>query len=289
MNQVLIGYLFKDLPKNYVYIWMRHDGTPFYVGLGRNDRYKNLRRRNAHVLSVVKKMGGIEQVPKELIAVNSWDEGCELEIELITKFGRSDLKKGTLTNKTDGGEGTVNKIVTDKVRNAVRNSNKIRIWTDEAKKSVADKRRGFKVTVSTREKLSNLFKGKSRPDHVIAAMKRGTLLAIKEGRHGWINTTEHKKHFKEVVQEKAKEWHASEAAVKFHKEIANKSWDVKKGVEINCHFCGRTFLTPFPTRAKYCHTNCKQSAGLLKKGGAVGTRPSRKKPTEPKSWDKKKL
>ncbi len=288
MKASLIGFTFKSLPKNYVYIWKRHDGTPFYVGLGRNDRYKNLRRRNAHVLNVVRKMGGIENVPKEIIEVDSWETGCKLEIELIDKFGRSDLKKGALTNKTDGGEGTINKIVSEKVRSAVRNANKKRIWTEEAKKSIAEKIRNREVTDVTREKLSTLFKGKHRPTHVIEAMKEGSLRAIAEGRHGWINTAAHKKHLKEVVQEKAKEWHASEDGIKFHKEIAKKSWQANRATEIKCQFCGRPFVTPFPTRAKYCHDNCKQSALRLKRGGAVGTRPSKKKVTEPKNWNNDK-
>lgn len=288
MKKSKVGFTFKTLPKNYVYIWKRHDGTPFYVGLGRNDRYKNLRRRNAHVLSVVKKMGGIENVPKEIIEVDSWESGCALEIELIAKFGRSDLKKGTLTNKTDGGEGTINKIISEKVRDAVRNANRTRLWTDEAKKSISEKLKNREVSDATKEKLSQLFKGKHRPAHVIDAMKEGSLRAVQEGRHGWINTEAHKRHLKEVVQEKAKEWHASEDGVIFHKEIAKKSWEKKQGTEVKCQFCGRNFITPFPTRAKYCHSNCKQSAARLKNGGAVGTRPSRKKITEPKIWGKNK-
>jgi hypothetical protein len=283
----LLGNLFKtkDLPKNYVYIWKRDDGTPFYVGLGRNDRYKSLRRRNPHVLNVVNKMGGIENVAKEIIEVGSWELGCQLEIELIARFGRTDLKTGILTNKTGGGEGTINKIVSERTRLAVSKANKTRLWTEAAKKSISEKIKAREVTKETREKLSTLFKGKHRPAHVLEAMKKGATEAVAEGRHSWINTDRHKKHFKEVVQEKAKEWHASEEGVEFHKEIAKKSWQDRKSYEVKCQFCGRMFSTPVPSRAKYCHTNCKQQAGRLKKGAVVGTRPARKKLTEVKVWD----
>jgi len=38
----------------------------------------------------------------------SWEEACQIEIALIVKYGRRDLKTGILINQTDGGEGLKN-------------------------------------------------------------------------------------------------------------------------------------------------------------------------------------
>ncbi len=42
----------------------------------------------------------------------SWEDAIELEILLISWFGRKDLKLGTLVNMTDGGEGNKNIVMT---------------------------------------------------------------------------------------------------------------------------------------------------------------------------------
>ena len=36
-------------------------------------------------------------------------------------------------------------------------------------------------------------------------------------------------------------------------------------------------MTPFPTRAKFCHQNCKATALRKRRGKNVGARPNRKK------------
>ena len=281
------GTDFTDMPENYVYVWLRESGEPFYVGVGRKNRYKSLVRRNQHTLNVVKKSGGIKALRKLIYPVDSWESGCKFEQKLIAQFGRSDLGTGILTNMTDGGEGTINKIVSEHTREAVAAANKKRIWSLASKVKMSESTKGHKVKDETREKLRTLFKGKQRPAHVLDAMRVGAKTAIADGRHKWVNTNAHKEHFKTKVQPKAAEWHASDEGARFHSQLGKESWTERKVSKVTCAFCGKLFETPFPTRAKYCHNNCKQSALRQRRGQSVGTRPKRAITVTPKQWKNK--
>lgn len=80
-----------------VYMYMREDGTPYYVGKGRPRR------------PYIKTGRPCPTPPKERIVIyrDSLDEktAFELEKELIAKYGRKDLGTGILRNRSEGGEG----------------------------------------------------------------------------------------------------------------------------------------------------------------------------------------
>lgn len=270
-----------EVPEFYVYIWHRNDGTPFYVGAGKNSRYKSYQRRNSHTLNIVKKLGGMMQFQKSIIAVQDIEHAFNLEKQLIKKFGRKDLGTGCLSNKTDGGEGTTNKIVSKKTKKSVTEANKKREWSQQTRKRMSESLKGREVKESTRDKLRTAFIGKKRPDHVMKALRAGHLKSIEEGRH---NTEARQKAFKEIVQPAAAAWHSSEDGRKFHEKLSKESWKKRKGTEMECHFCGQKFTTPFPTQAKYCHANCKASALRARRGMSVGTRPYSRKTVKPRSW-----
>jgi hypothetical protein len=83
----------------YVYTYLRKDGTPYYVGKGKDDRawYKGNHER-------IRKPSESDRI---IIVENNLSEesAFALEIELIAKYGRKDLGTGNLHNRTDGGEG----------------------------------------------------------------------------------------------------------------------------------------------------------------------------------------
>jgi hypothetical protein len=87
----------------YTYLWLREDGTPYYVGKGKNKRGLELHyRRNKKWLS---------PPPLERIVIypaESETEAFETEIDLIWYYGRKDLGTGCLRNLTDGGENPPN-------------------------------------------------------------------------------------------------------------------------------------------------------------------------------------
>lgn len=121
----------------YVYVYYDSNGAPFYVGYGKNNRmydHLNEAKKNPTPLSGQHKLNKIRKILREesepdieVVKSNlSKEEACKLEIELIAKFGRSDLGLGPLTNMTKGGDGTVD-------------------WSDELKEKLSEKRKGTTV------------------------------------------------------------------------------------------------------------------------------------------------
>lgn len=86
--------------KFYTYIWLRGDGTPYYVGKGSGDRaFKNRLRRIGY------------PPPSDRIVITYHEsESLALEAEkaLILLYGRKDIGSGCLANLTDGGDNPPN-------------------------------------------------------------------------------------------------------------------------------------------------------------------------------------
>lgn len=75
----------------------------------------------------------------------------------------------------------------------------------------------------------------------------------------------------------ASEWHSSEAGREWHKQHGKECWSKREWKPVVCHECGTEFRTPWPTRAKYCHQNCRSQALRRRQGKSVGVRPDRRK------------
>jgi hypothetical protein len=84
----------------YAYLWLREDGTPYYVGKGQGLRAF---RSKAHAVRRPKDAKRIFVLPR-----SSEQEAFATEIELINNWGRLDLGTGCLRNRTDGGQGSSN-------------------------------------------------------------------------------------------------------------------------------------------------------------------------------------
>lgn len=82
----------------YSYIWLREDGTPYYVGKGKGRRAFD---KILHNVSCPADRSRILIFPQDSEA-----DAFESERAIITLFGRKDLGTGCLRNLTDGGEGT---------------------------------------------------------------------------------------------------------------------------------------------------------------------------------------
>lgn len=84
----------------YVYSYLREDGTPYYIGKGKNRRAWS----KDHEVNLPADQNNIVIIKEHMTATDSL---C-LEKELIALYGRKDLGTGILRNKSDGGEGVVN-------------------------------------------------------------------------------------------------------------------------------------------------------------------------------------
>lgn len=84
----------------YTYMWLREDGTPYYVGKGSGKRAYT---SQGHIVHSPKEPECIVIYPAESEA-----DAFETEVTLVWYYGRKDLGTGCLRNLTDGGENPPN-------------------------------------------------------------------------------------------------------------------------------------------------------------------------------------
>lgn len=113
-------------PGNYHYQKLIFNFEPFYVGLSStenriNEHIKESKNGNGYNKHKMNKINKILNENLELIVIKvrqnlTRNEAQKLEISLIKELGRINLKTGPLTNLTDGGDGTVGYIPTNKAK-----------------------------------------------------------------------------------------------------------------------------------------------------------------------------
>jgi hypothetical protein len=134
----------------YVYIHKKSTtGEVFYVGKGSGNRAYNRSNRTLWWKRLVAKHGyDVEIVASGL---QEW-YAFELEVELITRYGRRDINEGSLINRTDGGDGCSGVIFTEEVRKKISDS-KIgnthtlgKKFTEEHRRKISEAHRGKTFT-----------------------------------------------------------------------------------------------------------------------------------------------
>lgn len=173
------------MPTFYTYMWLREDGTPYYVGKGKGRRAY---RRAGH--SVPR--------PKDYarIFIQYWgseEEAFAMEKWWIALFGRKDNGTGVLRNLTDGGENPPKLFGNQHARGAKHSAEA------NARKSERGKLR--RQSIETREKLSRAKKGKSnglegRPK------TEETKRKIREVHLGMKASEEARKHMREAAKKR---------------------------------------------------------------------------------------
>ena len=136
-------------------MYLREDGTPYYVGKGKDKRAYTKRRR----LKVPSK----DRIVFPYTNLTE-EDAFQKEIELIAKYGRKDIGTGILRNMTDGGEGATGLIFTQEMRDKISRAYKGhkghtgRKHTAEVKEIISRTSRE-RMTVEKRREMSNRFKG----------------------------------------------------------------------------------------------------------------------------------
>lgn len=152
----------------YVYAYIRSnasatakEGTPYYIGKGIGNR-----AFIKHSCPAPKDTANIVFIKEQLTE----SEAHQLEIQLISQYGRKDLGTGILHNRTNGGEGisnpsanTRNKMASAKrsespetrLKRSISAKNRVRQpCSEETKRKISEANRGMKRTAEVKEKQS---------------------------------------------------------------------------------------------------------------------------------------
>jgi hypothetical protein len=141
------------------------DNSIFYVGMGSLKR-AYCKQRSEWWNRIVSKHGYTVEIYKDGLTK---EEAFELEIELISKYGRIDLKNGQLINQTKGGlavQGISCSILKRKIK-----SLKSVVKTEEWKNKISLAHKGKIMSKEHRESISKGRKGMKIPEHVKAKMR----------------------------------------------------------------------------------------------------------------------
>ena len=166
----------------YTYVWLREDGTPYYVGKGTKNRAF---LRSRHRLS---------PPPDEYVIIQSFE--CEedaffAEKFLIALYGREDLGEGRLLNLTDGGE------------NPPPKKKGCKGPSEEARKKISEtlKRKGIKPPSRLGMPSRGGIKGrKCRPQSEEQRRKHSEFMKGRTHHKGFKNSEESKKKMSESAK-----------------------------------------------------------------------------------------
>lgn len=113
----------------------KSDDQVFYIGIGQPNRPQYVHGRSDFWKNYTNKHDWYVEILAENL---HWDDACKMEVDLISKYGRRDKGEGPLLNQTKGGDGVIDRVISDEQRKRMSESNKAR-WDamsdDERKKN----------------------------------------------------------------------------------------------------------------------------------------------------------
>lgn len=109
------GFVMK---KYYTYAYLREDGTPYYIGKGSKSR---ARKRNRNDV----KLGNNKMIILKYFELEF--DAYKHEMYMINLYGRKDNGTGILHNRTDGGDGVSNRVISENHRTILQETGKIAV------------------------------------------------------------------------------------------------------------------------------------------------------------------
>ena len=129
----------------------------FYIGIGLTTRPFNKYNRNKYWHNIINKTNyNIEIIAENL----DWDTACELEMLLISEYGRKDLGLGLLCNMTDGGDGITGFKHSEETKLKIKKFTKERMSNPEYLQKMINNNIGSKRSEETKLKMRNSQLGK---------------------------------------------------------------------------------------------------------------------------------
>jgi hypothetical protein len=151
--------MIQEVGKYFLYRHIRLDNNQvFYIGIGSKTKgeydysrayVKN--KRSEFWKNIVEKT---EYRVDILLETNDNQFIKDKEKEFISLYGRRDLGIGTLVNMTDGGDGLINYIPSEKTKIKLRGQKR----SDEIRKRISEAHKGLKPSLETRKKMSEAQK-----------------------------------------------------------------------------------------------------------------------------------
>lgn len=160
----MITYSSNNPPKGfYVYAYVRTAsstngkiGTPYYIGKGKGHRAFFRSKREA--TKPLKDLSNVIILESNLTEIGA----LALERRIIRWWGRQDLGTGILHNRTDGGDGISNP--SKETREKIGRANTGRKWTEKQRQMLSEMRKGKKKPNQSKRMLgkNNPMFGKKR-------------------------------------------------------------------------------------------------------------------------------
>jgi hypothetical protein len=144
--------------KFYVYAYLREDGTPYYIGKGKDKRAWS----KQHSVSLPKDMSRIVLMEKNLTEIGAF----ALERRYIKWYGRKD-NGGILYNFSDGGEGHIGRKITEETRKRMSEAQRglRKNLSDEQRKLRSEIAKRLKHTEEFKKKMSLRLSGSNNPNY----------------------------------------------------------------------------------------------------------------------------
>jgi predicted RNA-binding Zn-ribbon protein involved in translation (DUF1610 family) len=236
----------------YVYVFLRKDGTPYYVGKGHGKRAFNASRR-FHPRDLTR----IQIVKDNLDEPTAFN----LEKSLVAKYGRKDLGTGILHNHTDGGEGTAGYTLNEKQRKVRSIISKNQSAVTRAKISATLKGRKFSKSTLIKMKRSAVIRSASEIYRTMmskakkASMTTEVKKKISLGLKGKTKSETHREHLREAWKFRLRGEKRNEESKKHSKVAQQNYWSTV--TRFQCPHCGKTVVERF--YYKWHGENCKKN------------------------------